>query len=84
MKRKKTSSYFEQLLEVLRVFVSQVEQTVPRMMGMEAQLFTVGGHGALGAHDEFPATIRTEFELARGTCEMHAAACRGRKSRDVR
>lgn len=53
--------------------VAQIEETIAWMMGMQAQLGTVGGNVALGAHHEGPGAAVAELKFTLGAGEMHAA-----------
>ena len=52
----------------------QVEETVARMVSVEAQLGTAWVLPALGAHLEWFVAANTELELALSAGKMHAAA----------
>lgn len=68
----------QQRLQIARVLVPQVEQTVPRMVRVQAQLGAVRRHVALGAHHERLVAPEAELKLALGARKVHTATPRQR------
>lgn len=56
----------------MRFFISQIKQTISRMMRMQSKFGTIFRHAAFGAHPERLSTSIAKFKFTLGAREMHA------------
>lgn len=63
---------FEQLLQLRGLLVAEVEETIARMVGVQAEFGAIGANRALRPHHESFATTAAEFIFTLAAGEMHA------------